>query len=88
MKSREEALEKTQQFFGDVGKPRVLVTDSASEFVSKEIKSWSRTKGRRTELSAPYTPEEKRKIEMTWGTVVGMAGCMIHDAGFSKENWT
>ena len=65
MKSKEEALEKVQEFFADVGKPRILVTDSASEFVSKEIKSWYRTKGVRTELSAPYTPEENGKIERT-----------------------
>ena len=87
MKSREETLEKVQQFCADVGKPRVLVTDGASEFISKEIKSWYRTKGIRTELSAPYTPEENGKIERTWGTVVGMARCIIHDAGLSKEYW-
>ena len=68
--------------------PREIVTDGSSEFVSKEIKSWYRTNGIRTELSAPYTPEENGKTERSWLTVVGMARCKIHDAGLSKEYWT
>ena len=88
METREEAKGKVQQFCADVGTPRVLVTDGASEFVSKDIRSWYRTKGIRTELSAAFTPEENGKIERTWGTVVGMARCMIHDAGSSTEYWT
>ena len=87
MKGREEALETVQQFCADVVKPRVLVTDDASEFVNKEIKSCYRTTGIRMEHSVPYTPEENGKKERTWGTVVGMARCMTHDAVLSKEYW-
>ena len=88
MKSREEAKGKVQQFCADVGKHRVIVTDGATDFVSKDIRSWYRTKRIRTELSAPHTPEEIGKVERTWGPVVGMARCMIHDAGLSMEYWT
>jgi transposase InsO family protein len=64
------------------------VSDGVPEYVGQNFKFWCRKSGIRTKVSAPYTPEENGKIERKWGTVVGMARCMIHDAGLSKEYWT
>ena len=61
MKSRDEVAAKFVQYCADIGKPRVLVTDCAKEFVGGD-KTFCRNKGIRQETSAPYTPEENRKI--------------------------
>ena len=87
MKSRDEVAAKFVQYCADIGKPRVLVTDCAKEFVGGD-KTFCRNKGIRQETSAPYTPEENRKIESVWRTICGMARCMIHRANMDKEYWT
>ncbi len=88
MKSREEVLEKFQQFCADLGKPQTLVSDGAKEFLSNEFKKFCRTYSIRQEVSAPYTPEENGKIERLWQTTVNMARCMIDRANMSKSFWT
>ena len=57
MKSREEPLEKFQQFCADVGQPLTLVSDGAKEYISNDLKKFTRLKGIKLENSAPYTPQ-------------------------------
>ena len=52
------------------------------------MKTFCGNKGIRQETSAPYTPEENGKNERVWGTICGMARCMIHRANMDKEFWT
>ena len=85
MKSRDEVAAKFEQYCADIGKPRVLVTDCAKKFVGGDMKTFCRNKGIRQETSAPYTPEENGKFETVWGTICGMARCMIHRANMDKE---
>ena len=87
MRSRDEVLEKFQQFCSDIGNPRMVVSDGAKEFTSSEFRSFCRKRGIRHETSAPYTPEENGKIEGVWGTVVGMTRCMLDNARLGKQNW-
>ena len=85
MKSRDEVAAKFKQYCADIGKPRVLVTDCAKEFIGGDMKTFCRNKGIRQETSALYTPEENGKIERVWGTICGMNSCMIHRANMDKE---
>ena len=87
MRSRDEVLEKFQQFCSDIGNPRMVVSDGAKEFTSSEFRSLCRKRGIRHETSAPYTPEENGKIERVWGTVVGMTRCMLDKARLGKRYW-
>ena len=84
MKSKDEVMTKLQQFIVDVGKPKVLGSDGALEFRSKQFKDVCRNNGIRQEFSAPYTPEENGKVERAWGTVTGMTRCMLATAGVPK----
>ena len=87
MKTRDEVLHWTQRFFCDVGKPRTLVSDGALEFKSKDFRKLCAENGTRQEFSAPYTPEENGKIERIWGTVTGMARCLLATSGLAKTTW-
>ena len=86
MKNRDEVTAKLEQH--QKGKPIVIVTDCAKEFVGGDKKTFCRNNGIRQETSAPYTPEENGKIERVWGTICGMARCMIQRANMDKEYWT
>ena len=59
MKSRDEVAAKFEQYCADIGKPRVLLTDCAKEFVGGDMKTFCRNKGIRQETSAPYTPGKR-----------------------------
>ena len=67
MKSRDETLEKFQQFCADVGQPLTLVSDGAKEYISSDFKKFARLKGIRLENSAAYAPQENGKIEKILG---------------------
>ena len=88
MKSKDEVLSCSQRFISDIGKPKTLVADCAKEFVSDHFNAMCYANQIRHETSAPYTPEENGKIERIWGTVVGMARCMLETASMGKEFWT
>ena len=62
MKSREETLEKFQQFCADVGQPLPLLSDGAKEYITNDFKKFARLKGIRLEISAAYAPQENGKI--------------------------
>ena len=87
MKSKDEVAAKLQEFIINVGKPSVLVSDGALEFKSKLFRGLCTSNGIKQEFSAPYTPEENGKIERAWGTLTGMARCMMVTAGVPKEFW-
>ena len=87
MKTKDEVVSKLQQYIIDVGTPRTLVSDGALEFKSKQFNDVCRTSGIKQQYSAPYTPEENGKIERAWGTVTGMARCMMATAGVPKQLW-
>ena len=67
LRSRDEAFEKFEQFFANIGQPGTLACDGAGEFVLNDIKQLCRRKGVRLEFSAPYTPQENGKVERNWG---------------------
>ena len=87
LRSRDEAFEKFEQFFADIGQPGTLVCDGAGEYVSNDIKHLCRRKGVRLEFSAPYTPQENGKVERNWGTITPMARCLLEQSGLEKEYW-
>ena len=66
LRSRDEAFEKVEQFFADIGQPGTLLCDGAGEYVSNDINHLCRQKGVRLEFSAPYT-KENGKVERNWG---------------------
>ena len=85
LRSRDEAFEKAEQFFADIGQPGTLVCDGAGEYVSNDIKQLCRQKGFRLEFSAPYTPQENGNVEMNWETITPMARCLLKQSGLEKE---
>ena len=87
MRSRDEAFEKVEQFFADIGQPGTLVFDGAGEYVSNDIKKLCRQKVVRIEFLAPYTPKENGKVESNRGTVTPMARCLLEQSGLEKEYW-
>ena len=87
LKTSDDAIEKARQFFADIGKPGTLVCDGASEINLNEIKQLCIKQGVRLELSAPYTPEEKSKVERNWGKITSMARCLIEQSGIDKTYW-
>ena len=87
LRTRDEAFEKVEQFFADIGQPGTLVCDGAGEYVSNDIKQLCRRKGVRLEFSAPYTPQENGKVERNWGTITPMARCLLEQSGLEKEYW-
>ena len=76
LRPRDEAIEKVEQFFTDIGQPGTLVCDGAREYVSNDIKQLSRQKGVRIEFSAPH-----------WGTVTPKARYLLEQSGLEKEYW-
>ena len=87
MKSKDEVTTKLQRFIIDVGRPGTLVSDRALEFKTKQFSDLCTSNGIKQEFSAPYTPEESRKIEQAWGTVTGMTRCKMANAGVPKQFW-
>ena len=87
MRSKDEVLGKLELFLADVGKPQTLVSDGALEFKSRGFSDKCRKNGIRQEFSAPYTPHENGKIGRVWGTVTGMARCMMDSAGLPQQFW-
>ena len=61
IRTREECLEKFQEFCADIGKPKLIVSDGAKEFVSSDIKSFPQKESIRCETSAPYTQKNLQK---------------------------
>ena len=70
------------------GKPGTLVSDGGGEYITNGFRRCCRNQGIRFENSAPYTPQEKGKIERIWGTSVAMACCLLDNACLDKKNWT
>ena len=87
LRTRDEAFEKVEQFFADIGQPGTLFCDGAGEYVSNDIKQLCRRKGVRLEFSAPYTPQENGKVERNWWTITPMARCLLEQSGLEKEYW-
>ena len=87
MRTRVEVIEKLELFIADVGSPRTLVSDGAQEYKSRGFNEVSGKNGIRQEYSAPCTPQVNGKIERVWGTVTGMARCMLETAGLPKQLW-
>ena len=88
MKSRDETLEKFQQFCADVGQPSTLLSDGAKEYIANDFKMFARLKGIGLETSAAYTPQENGKIEKIWDIIVGTARCLGDQAPSKKKYWT
>ena len=87
-KSRDETLEKFQQFCADVGQPLTLVSDGAKEYISSDFKKFARLKGIRLGNSAAYTLQENGQIEKLWDVTVGTARCLGDQASLEKKYWT
>ena len=87
MRTRDEVLEKLKLFIADVGSPGTLVSDGAQEYKSRGFNEVCRKNGIRQEYSATYTPQENGKIERVWGTVTGMARCMLETECLLKQLW-
>ena len=85
MKTRDEVLDKLKQFCADVGKQGTLVSDGCGEYISNEFKRYCRKQGIRLENSAPYTPQEKGKIERIWGKSLAMARRFLPNACMDKK---
>ena len=85
--TRDEVIEKLELFIADEGSPGTLVSDGAQEYKSRGFNEVCRKNGIRQEYSAPYTPQEDSKIERVWGTVTGMASCMLETAGLPRQLW-
>ena len=81
IKSKNEVVEKLELFLADVGKPQTLVSDRVPEFNSGVFTDVCRNNGIQQEFSASYTPQKNGKIERVWGTVTGMARCLMRSAG-------
>ena len=67
MRSRDQCFSKFQLFVADVGKPRLLVSDGAKEYLSREFEEFCEQQSIRREVSSPYTPEDNGKVERLWG---------------------
>ena len=87
MRTRDEVIEKLELFIADVGSPGTLVSDGAQEYKSRVFNEVCRENGIRQEYSAPYTLQKNGKFERVWGTVTGMARCMLETAGLPKQHW-
>ena len=87
MRARDEVFEKLELYIADVGSSGTLVSDGAQEYKSWGFNEVCRKNGIRQEYSVPYDPEENGKIERVWGTVKGMARCMLDTVGLPKQVW-
>ena len=67
LRSRDEAIEKVEQFFADKGQTRTSVCVGAEVYVSTDIKQLCRQKVVRLEFSASYAPQENGKVEKNLG---------------------
>ena len=64
------------------------MTDGAAEYISQRWEAWLQEQGVKHEISSPYALEENGKAERVWGTIIGMARCMIHKAGAPTSYWS
>ena len=86
MRTRVEVNEKLELYIADVVSPGTLVSDGVQEYKSRGFNYLCRKNGIPQEYSAPLTPQESDKIERVWGTVTGMAGCLLEMAGLPKQH--
>ena len=87
MVGKDKVLENVKQFVADMGKPGTLVSDNGQEFISNAMREYCRNKEIRLETTTPYTPEDNGKIERVWGTLMGMARCMLASTKCPNNFW-
>ncbi|GJR16600.1 retrovirus-related pol polyprotein from transposon TNT 1-94 [Tanacetum coccineum] len=68
-------------------KLKVLRTDRGGEFLSKEFSGFCNEDGIKSELTAPYTPEQNGIVERKNRTIVEMARCMLKAKNLEDAFW-
>lgn len=66
-------------------KPRVIRSDNAGEYVNKELISFLKAEGIRSEYTAPYSPQQNGVAERRNRYLQEMALCILLDAELPKQ---
>lgn len=66
---------------------KLIFTDGGKEFRNKELIAWARQSGIRTDVSAPYTPEQNGTAEAANKVIVTRARSMLIDAKMPPQFW-
>jgi hypothetical protein len=91
LKLKSEAGKALSTLINDAATPehlsiRRMRSDGGGEFEG-EFRQVCRKAGIKQELSAPYSPQQNGVAERSWETIMGMARCLLNDAGLSKIYW-
>ncbi|GBP23617.1 Retrovirus-related Pol polyprotein from transposon TNT 1-94 [Eumeta japonica] len=92
MKNKHEAFQCFKDYAAKVEnlldrKIKVLRSDNALEFCSKEFKNFLKQKGIVHQKSNPYTPQQNGLSERMNRTIIEKARCFLFDANMKKEFW-
>lgn len=92
MKNKSEVLENLKIFERSVahkfGRPlKKLRTDNRREYVNGEVKNYLESRRIIHEATAPYTPQQNRKLERENRTIVESARTMLHAKSLPVKFW-
>jgi hypothetical protein len=91
LKQKSDAAGALESLLEDAAKPegirlRAVRSDGGGEFAG-DFAAVCRRAGVKQQLSAPYAPQQNGVAERTWGVIIGMARCLLADAGLPKVYW-
>ena len=92
LKSKSEVPEKFKEFearvFNDCSqRVSTLRSDNGGEYLSKEFRSYLKSKGIRQELTVPHSPEQNGVAERMNRTLMETARSMMAHAGLPERFW-
>lgn len=92
LREKSEVEEKIKEYVNLVEnqlerKVKLLRSDRGGEYMSASIEKYLKEKGIRTQLTAPYSPQQNGTAERKNRTLIEMARCLLLDAKLPKTFW-
>ena len=90
MKRKSDAAAATARFISDIapyGNIKILRSDNAMEYCSKEYQELMDKNGIKREYSAPYSAHQNGTAERANRTIFEMARCLISQGELPKKLW-
>lgn len=92
MKQKSEVRERIIEFIEMVktqeGKiPKVIRSDRGGEYMDAGLQNYFKSKGIKTQLTVPYTPQQNGIAERKNRTLMEMTRCMLQSSGINKHYW-
>lgn len=92
LKGKYEVCEIIKQYIAEVEakwdlKALKLRCDNGGEYISEDLKDWSKNKGMVIEYSVPFSPQLNGKSERMNRTLLEKTRAILFDSKIKKEMW-